>query len=195
MTVALASKSTRLESNARNVILVVAFLLEDDITDQLAIADAVASKVLVQISTVTNKLASSSEFAEATSTAQAETTLALKDVSVQLASVTTLLNSIATKLTSTPPMETKTPQLTTPSWADIVALGWQQGPQQIPSKFNSDLAIWHTRMQQWLLCNMKTVLVKINMGDPTMPLDQSPNGTVELCKHVNKHLAEITATL
>ncbi|KAG6875385.1 hypothetical protein C0993_009499, partial [Termitomyces sp. T159_Od127] len=84
--VALVTRGTQLDSNVQNTVLAVAFLLEDDINDQSAkaIAQVVAAKVLGCIGDAAASLSTLSEFVSATSTSQAETTVALKEVSKQI---------------------------------------------------------------------------------------------------------------
>ncbi|KAH0587407.1 hypothetical protein H2248_006197, partial [Termitomyces sp. 'cryptogamus'] len=82
MTAATVTKGSHLENNAKNAVLAVAFLMESDINDQKVevIANMVATKVLDWVNSVVNHLAASNKFTSATSTAQAETMLALKDI-------------------------------------------------------------------------------------------------------------------
>ncbi|KAG6859829.1 hypothetical protein C0995_003350 [Termitomyces sp. Mi166 len=104
MTAALVSKGSKLDTDTRNVILAVAFLLEDDIIDQTSevLADTVATKVFSCIKNVVNCLLLSSEFVSATSTFQAKTTLALKGISSQLKTVVSLLSNVVGKLSAIP---------------------------------------------------------------------------------------------
>ncbi|GLB42954.1 hypothetical protein LshimejAT787_1204030 [Lyophyllum shimeji] len=100
----LADKSPEVRSDARQATLVVAFLLEDDITDTIsdALAEAVASKTHGLLEEAAGKLDASSAFLTATDVKQVETTLTLKSVSSQLENVATSLDALATKLTGSP---------------------------------------------------------------------------------------------
>ncbi|KAG6895114.1 hypothetical protein C0992_003109 [Termitomyces sp. T32_za158] len=183
MTAAMVTKGTRLDSDARNAVLAVAFLLEDDVTDSTAetIAQAVAAKVLDRIGPVTTSLSTSVEFAAAASTTQAETTLALKDAATQLVAATvgwpdhpaphgrTSLQPTARRLHLTRPHP--------------------------PATFNPSLPAQHTRLQQRLLRDAQTVLIEVDATNKTSPQDRSPNGNHELRKRINKHLSEIDKTM
>ncbi|KAG5350735.1 hypothetical protein C0989_009479 [Termitomyces sp. Mn162] len=198
MTAAMVSKGTKLKNNARNAVLVVAFLLEDNVTDQSAesIADAVATGVLACMGAITDSLASSSEFASATSTSQVETTLALKTTVAQLAAAMSSLGKVVAKLTSTH-LANSTALLPTPptSWAGIVKVGRLHTPNQVLGKFNPDIPAQHTRLQQRLLHDAKMVLVKIDAEDLMALQDCSLNGTFDLCKSINMHLAEVNKAM
>ncbi|KAG5719556.1 hypothetical protein E4T56_gene14208 [Termitomyces sp. T112] len=174
----LLESRVQIENDVRNAVLAVAFLLEDDVTDQLAeaIAKIVAGK-----------------FASATSSSQAKMTLALKTMATQLAATqpaaaTTSLTDIIAKLTSSPiacpgalqPMPSTT-------WASVVVTP----ADQVPNRFNPIISPQHMWLQQKMLCNARIVLIEVNSADPTAPQDCMPNGFFELHKHLNKHLAEI----
>ncbi|KAF8154762.1 hypothetical protein B0H34DRAFT_536561 [Crassisporium funariophilum] len=112
----LSTRSPDPKPDVRNVIVSVAFLLEDDITDNVsdALADAVATKTLARIEAVTAKLTDTAEFIAASNSTQAKATLAIKSASDHLSKVSSSLDLIVTKLSQdTPP--------TQPSWATIAA--------------------------------------------------------------------------
>ncbi|KAG5726925.1 hypothetical protein E4T56_gene6280 [Termitomyces sp. T112] len=182
MTAAAITKGSHLENDMKNAILAVAFLLEDDITDQKAdvITEAVATKVLDWVNNIVNHLTSSTEFASATGTSQAEKTLALKEISGQLQSVSSLLNNAA------PPR---------PTWANIAAAHTPGHTLQIPTQFNLDLLMQHTCLQQHLICDSKMVLIEVNTKNLTFLQDCSPNSTFKTCKRLNMHLAKVNKAL
>ncbi|KAG6867599.1 hypothetical protein C0993_000728, partial [Termitomyces sp. T159_Od127] len=134
MTAAVSSKGPRIDSEAKNAILAVALLMEEDAVNVHAesITEAIVSKLVERIEPVTHRMASA-DFAAANGLAQAETTLTLKDVSTQLQSVTSSLNEALAK-TVTQPQPATTP--TQPTWADIT----RAKPLAIPMDYNPDFS-------------------------------------------------------
>ncbi|KAG5349489.1 hypothetical protein C0989_003477 [Termitomyces sp. Mn162] len=198
MTAAAITKGSHLENDMKNAILAVAFLLEDDITDQKAdvITEAVATKVLDWVNNIVNHLTSSTEFASATGTSQAEKTLALKEISGQLQSVSSLLNNAVSKICSmplAPAMQSQAPPR--PTWANIAAAHTPGHTLQIPTQFNLDLLMQHTCLQQHLICDSKMVLIEVNTKNLTFLQDCSPNSTFKTCKRLNMHLAKVNKAL
>ncbi|KAG5337323.1 hypothetical protein C0989_009649 [Termitomyces sp. Mn162] len=104
MTAVVTSNGPKLKVNAKNAVLAVMFLLEDNVNNKLSdiLADTVTSKVLEYIKPIVHCITSSLNFAPANDMAQAETTLALKSVSAQLEIVSTSLNNVITKLMPAP---------------------------------------------------------------------------------------------
>ncbi|KAG6898596.1 hypothetical protein C0993_005773 [Termitomyces sp. T159_Od127] len=99
------------------------------------------------------------------------------------------LDETATKMSSLP--DHPHVVLCPPTWAGIAATNRPSAPPQIPAGFNPDLSTQHTRLQQRLLRDAKTVLVEVELGDPSAPQDRSPHGNHKLCMRVNKHLAKV----
>ncbi|KAH0579629.1 hypothetical protein H2248_002479 [Termitomyces sp. 'cryptogamus'] len=160
MNAALVTKGSRLENNAKNTVLAAAFLLEDDTTDQMSgvTADAVAAKVLDRVGGVVDHLSSSSEFTAATSTSQAETTLALKGISSQLENIASSFSDVVEQLSAVPIPNTTASK---PTWANVAAAGSHSGTTgRCP--IQPGIPIRHTRMQQRLLRNARTVLVEVD---------------------------------
>ncbi|KAH0580213.1 hypothetical protein H2248_001733 [Termitomyces sp. 'cryptogamus'] len=100
------SKSPRQDMDAKNVILVVAFLVEENVLDQLVetITDMVATKFLNRTKNTVDHILSSHEFMLASNTAQAKTTLTLKSISTQLEAVTNSLTEVMAPIQHDPPM-------------------------------------------------------------------------------------------
>ncbi|KAG5334812.1 hypothetical protein C0989_002995 [Termitomyces sp. Mn162] len=100
------SKSPRQDMDAKNVILVVAFLLEENVLDQLVetITDMVATKFLNRTKNTVDHILSSHEFMLASNTAQAKTTLTLKSISTQLEAVTNSLTEVMAPIQRDPHM-------------------------------------------------------------------------------------------
>ncbi|KAF5375541.1 hypothetical protein D9615_009144 [Tricholomella constricta] len=192
----LSQKATETKTDAKNAVLAVAFLLEDDITDCIsdALADAVTAKALDRLDSAAAKLSSSAAFATATDTQQAETTLALQTVSTQLAGVTASLSDLADRLNASPLSTPTVPAQ--PSWASIARSS--PGPP-IPSApsatYDPSAAEQHTRLQQRLLRGARTVLVETNPDDDLAPTDRSPAGTYAVRMAMNKQLMELDQAL
>ncbi|KAF5378885.1 hypothetical protein D9615_006982 [Tricholomella constricta] len=192
----LSQKATETRTDAKNAVLAVAFLLEEDITDCIAdaLAEAVTAKALDRLDSATSKLTSSTAFSTATDTQQAETTIALKTVSTQLAGVTASLSDLAAKLNTTTPSPSST--LEQPSWADIARSSPGPAPPTAPSAaFNPSATEQHTRLQQRLLRGARTILVEANPDDDLAPTDRSPAGTYAVRLAMNKQLEELDRAL
>ncbi|KAG5732431.1 hypothetical protein E4T56_gene8390 [Termitomyces sp. T112] len=174
----MASKSNKLKNDTKNVVLTAMFLLEDDVTNQVAevLAGAIASKVLSCVGNIIDHLLSALKFVAATSTSQAKITLTLKGISAQLESAL---------LPHTQPPHPGT------SWANIVA----SNPNPVPSLFNLSIPDQHTRMQQQLVYSAKTVLVDVDVSSVNAPQDHLLNGIFELHKKVNAYLVEIDSAM
>ncbi|KAG5337100.1 hypothetical protein C0989_010814 [Termitomyces sp. Mn162] len=135
MTTVVTSKRPKLESEAKNAVLVVAFLLEDNITDKVleTLANTVASKILEHIEPVAHHIAKSIDPISVNNTTRAKTTLTLKSVSGQLKAVSSSLHNIVTRLAASPTPTGSLLPAPCPTWANIASAG---KPPQIPSKFN-----------------------------------------------------------
>ncbi|KAG5349036.1 hypothetical protein C0989_006460 [Termitomyces sp. Mn162] len=150
MTAAMISKGMKLENEVKNAVLAVAFLLEDDVNDKILnfLADAVTAKVLDRINPIFHRITSSLNFATASNTTQAETTLALTAVSAQLTAVSTSLGKTASKLSAPPPPASPAPLPTQPepphaSWVSIAVAS----PTVVPAAFNPKVTLQHTHLQ------------------------------------------------
>ncbi|KAF8055947.1 hypothetical protein FPV67DRAFT_1536105 [Lyophyllum atratum] len=191
----LSSRTTEKRTDAKLAVFSVAFLLEDDITDNIseALADAVASKALARIESATDKLTTSAAFLAATETKQAETTLALSTVSSQLENVTASLDSLATKLAAAAAAPSGTPR---PSWAAVASQGPPTAagspPSSIPPPtFNPATSDQHTRLQQRVLRASRTVLVEVDRNHESTPTDRSPSSIFAIREAMNKLLADL----
>ncbi|KAF8164696.1 hypothetical protein B0H34DRAFT_670724 [Crassisporium funariophilum] len=82
----LSTKSPDPKPDIRNIIVSIAFLLEDDITDNVSdtLADAVVTKTLAWIEAVTARLTDTAKFIAASNSTQAKATLAIKNASDHL---------------------------------------------------------------------------------------------------------------
>lgn len=187
----LPGKNNESRTEAKNAVLAVAFLLDDDITDNVsdALVEAIATKTLSRLESTTDRLASSAAFLSATDTDQADATLTLKGVSAQLAIVTASLEVIATKIsesTGPPPAQ---PQRT---WASAAATATQLPPPSLPpAAFNPAAADDHTRLQQRVLRAARTILIEVDSADDTSPTDRSPAGNFAIREAMNRKLAEL----
>ncbi|KAG5334273.1 hypothetical protein C0989_003570, partial [Termitomyces sp. Mn162] len=117
MTAVLASKGSKMDNNVRNVILAVAFLMEDDIINQIW---------------GNHRGCSLQEFVSATSTSQAETTMSLKSISIQLETVVSSLGAVVKKLVTMPAPSIALAKLT---WAKIASAGPPLSTQPISAQF------------------------------------------------------------
>ncbi|KAG6884600.1 hypothetical protein C0993_009680, partial [Termitomyces sp. T159_Od127] len=183
MTVAMISKGAKLENEAKNAVLAVAFLLEDDVNDKISnsLADAVAAKVLNCVDPIFHRVTSSLDFATASDTTRAETTLALMAVSAQLTAVSTSLGKTASKLSAPPPPASPAPLPTQPepphpSWASIAAAS----PTVVPAAFNPKATPQHTRLQQRLLHDSRMVLITVTTASTDTTSEHTPTTNSEL---------------
>ncbi|KAG6895737.1 hypothetical protein C0992_012918 [Termitomyces sp. T32_za158] len=194
MTMAIALKGPKLESEAKNAILMVAFLLEDDINDKVlaTLADAIASKVIKHVEPIIHHAAKSVDFISANGTSQAETILALKGVSSQLELVTNSLNDVVSKLAtmSPPSLPSHQPLPPHPTWASIAG----STPPSVSPDFNLSAAPQHTRLQQRLLHDAKTVLVAVDTVSTNAPVEHRLAANTDLHAYINKLLSEIDKT-
>ncbi|KAF5375879.1 hypothetical protein D9615_008261 [Tricholomella constricta] len=192
----LSMKTTDAKTDAKNAVLAVAFLLEDDIADTVsdALVDAITTKALDRLDTATEKLTSSATFSSALDTHQAETTLALQTVSTQLAGVTASLEVLAARLNTPSSVPTSTQQQ--PTWADITRSSpVPSASPPAPKAFNPSAPDQHTRLQQRLLRGARTVLVEANPDDDLAPVDRSPTGIFEIRQAMNKELDALDKSL
>ncbi|KAG6882860.1 hypothetical protein C0993_008888, partial [Termitomyces sp. T159_Od127] len=107
MTAAITSKSFKFKNEAKNTVLAVASLMEDDAIDKLlnSLTSVITSKVLKHVNPVISCITTSSlDFVSTNNTVQAKTTLALSSVSLQLFSVSFSLNDAILKLAAMPPI-------------------------------------------------------------------------------------------
>ncbi|KAH0578897.1 hypothetical protein H2248_003089 [Termitomyces sp. 'cryptogamus'] len=154
------------------MVLAVAFLLEDNVTDH-------TSKIVMEA--VTTK---------------AETILALKSISLQLETMTSSLSSIVDKLAATPTSQTAPQHLDAhPTCADVVSSGSPLDSQPILAQFNPNILPQKTCMQQCLLCNARMVLVEVDASCANAPQNCLPTGSFKLYKHMNTFLAEVNKVL
>ncbi|KAG5350341.1 hypothetical protein C0989_011405 [Termitomyces sp. Mn162] len=190
MTAVVTLKGLKLEVDAKNVVLTVAFLLEEDVNNKLldTLVNMVTSKVLECMKPVVHCIALTLDFASANDTAQAETTLALKSVLAQLKMVSSSLNNIVTKLSTTPLPPTSQPATThTLLWVDIASTK----PTSVLATFNPMLSDQHTHLQQRLIYSVKTILITAEPSCTNAPLDHSPTMSYKLWGHINKLLTKI----
>ncbi|KAG6899864.1 hypothetical protein C0993_006138 [Termitomyces sp. T159_Od127] len=189
MMVVISPKGSKFEIEAKNAVLVVAFLLEDNVNDKLldALVEAVASKVLEQVEPIVHHITSSLDFSLANNAAQVETTLALKEASTKLSSIVATLNEVVMKPASLQvpaPSQSPTQQ---PSWVDIAHP--KQSP--VPSMFNPAIPNHLTCLQQRLTHDAKTVLITVDPSQIGFPTEYTPATNYELWGCINKLLAKI----
>ncbi|KAG5330770.1 hypothetical protein C0989_008592, partial [Termitomyces sp. Mn162] len=188
--VALTSKQQEL----RNASIAVALLLDDAILDHVseAIVDMVVTKALSRIEGAATKLNSSADFAAAADARQAEALLALDKATERLSGVSASLDAL---LQSAPanlgnPVE----QPPRPTWAAIAASAPAQRSPTAPhprANFNPTASADDTHLQQWFLCNARTVLVVVDPANGTLPTDTSATGNSALRDKLNSHLGDI----
>ncbi|KAG6876268.1 hypothetical protein C0993_004595 [Termitomyces sp. T159_Od127] len=72
---------------------------------------------------------------------------------------------------------------------------WPSAPPQILAGFNPNLSTQHTCLQQRLLRDAKTMLVEVELEDPSAPQDRSPHGDHKLCMQVkvDKDMSDLMA--
>lgn len=196
MTVAisLTNKSPDPKPDAKNAILSVAYLLEDDVMDSISdtLVEAVAAKTLGHIEAATEKLTSSANFVVAIDNRQAETTLAIKTVSDQLVKVSTSLELLTTRLAvNTPPPPPRS------SWAAVAAkANASLTLPSLPSNvFNPTASNQQTIVQQRVLRAARKVLVEVDPKDDSVSLDRTPAGLNTICGRMNKEIADLETSL
>lgn len=184
MTAVISTKGQRIDGNAKNAVLAVALLMEEDTGDVLAdfLADKIAFRVIERIDPAIGRMTASVDFAMANGVSQAETTLALKDVSTQLLSTTSSIKEALTNASMTPP--TTNPKC--PTWAEVTAT-----KPSIPTEYNPNLPTQHTQLQQRLLHEAKMVLIVVDTTALDVPVNHSPKANLDLRTHINKLLAEV----
>ncbi|KNZ78645.1 hypothetical protein J132_11086 [Termitomyces sp. J132] len=174
----------------KNAVLAMAFLLEADIMDQIlsSLADAITTKTMGRLSNLVKKLSTMAEFLAANDAQRAESTLTLKLTSETLAGVSSLLDAMASKFTN-PPQQPIAP----PTWASIAKTSASPQPATVHSHqtltpayaLSTDDKIC---IQQHVLHNACTVLIKFNPMDDSAPTDPSVTGTSKLQDALNKML-------
>ncbi|KAG5339789.1 hypothetical protein C0989_003534 [Termitomyces sp. Mn162] len=174
----------------KNAVLATAFLLKADITDQISssLADVIMTKTMGRLSYLVKKLGTMAKFLAANNAQRAESTLALKSTSETLAGVSSLLDTIASKFAN-PPQQ----PIVLPTWALIAKTSASPQPATVHSHqtltpayaLSTDNKI---HVQQYILCDVHTVLIKFNPMDDSTPTDPSVTSTSELQDALNKTL-------
>lgn len=180
----------RIPPEAINAIRAVAFILDDDIIDNLSssLAAAVAEKVNAGLTEITKNLERSASFLEANSVQQAATTLDLKQAAAKPANSLNDLNHIVNKLSSAvesissishwpppPPCHPSLPSLPSPT-------------------YNPNTPDNLTKLKHRLLQSACTVLIVTDPAAPTnTPDHKTPPGTdtQDLRTKLNQHLEEL----
>ncbi|KAG6851914.1 hypothetical protein C0991_005022 [Blastosporella zonata] len=180
------SASNTLKPEARNALLAVAFLIDDDMTDNIAntLAEAVAAKALARLEPLATSLATSVSFASANDTNRANNTITLQSITDKLVSSINTLDKAPSPIPLPPVTLLPPPHM--PSWASIVSAN-------IPTStvFNPEASDSHTRLQQWILKDSRVVTFDLLIKDPSAPQDQSPSGLAKLRTTINDTLAII----
>ncbi|KAG5350178.1 hypothetical protein C0989_012376 [Termitomyces sp. Mn162] len=141
-----------------------------------------------RLSDLVEKLGTTAESLAANNAQRAESTLALKSMSETLAGVSSLLDAMASKFVS-PPQQPIAP----PTWASIAKASASPQPATVHSHQTSIPAYALStddkiRIQQHVLCNAHTVLIKFNPIDNSTPTDPSVTSTSKLQDTLNKTL-------
>ncbi|KAG6863285.1 hypothetical protein C0991_007033, partial [Blastosporella zonata] len=180
--------SNTMRPKVRNTLLVVAFLIDEDITDNIAniIAETVASRTIACLEPITNSLATSASFVAANDTNRANNTLTLQTITDKLTTSIDILNN-APPATTAPPSLPPTTHANTPlSWAAVANTN-------IPASltFNPKASDRHTRLQQRIIKESQTVTFEYLTRDPLAPQDYTPTGLAKLQTDINNALAAI----
>ena len=186
LTAALLSK---VPNEAIVAIRAVAFLIEENITDNLStqLAAAVADKVNALLLDTKADLATAKTFLEASSIQQASTSIELKEVATQHASTTNNLNTLTTKLsTLNLPKEPPSP----PHWPSVPT---SQPPSttNIPRNFDPKAPAHHTRIQQCLLSTARTILIQTDPKEKFTSQELTLDSISKLRIDINKHLQQL----
>ena len=178
----------KVPNEAIAAIHVVAFLIEENITDNLSIqlAAAVADKVNALLSDIKANLATAKTFLEANSIQQASTSIELKEVATQHASTTNNLNTLTTKL-STLSLPKEPPA---PHWPSVPT---SQPPPttNIPRNFDPKAPAHHTRIQQCLLSTACTILIQTDPKEKFTSQELTLDSISKLHVDINKCLQQL----
>ncbi|KAG5335694.1 hypothetical protein C0989_000707 [Termitomyces sp. Mn162] len=190
MTAVITSKGPKLENEAKSTVLMVALLLEDDITNKFLeiLMNTIMSKVLEHVKPITLHIAKSTDFISANGTSQAKMMLALKSTASQLESVSSSLSKIVTKLNALLLTQVPQPTINCPTWTNIAST---KPATNIPTKYSSSTSFQHTHLQQRLIYNAKTILVTINTTCAQAPTKHTPAINAKLYNCTNKLLEEV----
>ncbi|KAG5350622.1 hypothetical protein C0989_010093 [Termitomyces sp. Mn162] len=174
----------------KNAVLAMAFLLEADVMDQISssLADAIMTKTMGRLSDLVKKLGTMAKFLTANNAQRAESTLTLKLTSETLAGVSSLLDAMASKFAN-PPQQPIAP----PTWASIAKTSASPQPATVHSHQTSTPAYALSTnnkicVQQHVICNVCTVLIKFNPMNDSAPTNPSLTGTSKLWNALNKTL-------
>ncbi|KNZ72744.1 hypothetical protein J132_01948 [Termitomyces sp. J132] len=186
-TAALTLKQLKL----KNATIVVAFLLETDITNHVsnALAEAVTRKTVDRIGELVEKLGSMANFLAANNAKYTESILALKATSNTLAGVSFSLDMLASKLASPTPATTQSP-----TWASVAKAAptcltpLQHGQHQDSNNLTPQDLI---SVQQHQLCNTQTVLIFFNSHDDNAPKNFTATSSLTLHDKLNTLLGQL----
>lgn len=184
-----ASLFPKVPADVAAAIRAVAFLLEDNITDNIstALADAVAAKVKSQLEGFSSELSSNINFLRANTTQQAATSVDLKETATLHATTASTLAEISTKLASNTPLPRDNPQ-----WPSIQETQPRPPPSSLPSpSYDPAAPPQHTLLRQRLLQAARTILIEVDPASPTAPKDRSQKANYNLREEMNKHLARL----
>ena len=178
----------KVPNEAIAAIRVVAFLIKENITDNLStqLAAAVADKVNALLLDTKADLATAKTFLKANSIQQASTSIELKEVAAQHASTTNNLNTLTMKL-STLSLPKESPA---PHWPSVLT---SQPPPttNIPRNFDLKAPAHHTRIQQCLLSTAHTILIQTDHKEKFTSQEPTLNSISKLRVDINKRLQQL----
>ncbi|KAG6851896.1 hypothetical protein C0991_005182 [Blastosporella zonata] len=195
MTTSKAAAATT-KMHARNALIVVAFLLDADITNHISdtLADAVAAKTLTRLKSTASSLATLAAFVAANDTSRADTTIALQKITETLSTIVSTLNTqldhaappgdaatTTNNPTRRPPRQHQALPSQTVTWASVTGAN-----VPISRVFNPEASDRHTKLQQRVIRDSRIVTFNYLTADPTAPQDTTPPGLLALRSKVNK---------
>ncbi|KAG6808716.1 hypothetical protein H0H92_003157 [Tricholoma furcatifolium] len=186
MTTATIGKGHDFKGDVQNAVLAVAFLLEDNVKDVIStsLADKLTSKVMSQVEEATSRLSSAADFASATDTARAESTISLKSVADQLQAVSANLDKVSQTLSTVTARPSPAPAAT---WANIV----KNTTPPVSAVFDPLATDQQTRAQQRAVQMSKTVLVALDPDTSPLAKDRSPATMSQLRTKLNDALQDL----
>ncbi|KAG6826995.1 hypothetical protein H0H92_013635 [Tricholoma furcatifolium] len=184
MTTAMVGKGQDFKGDIQNAVLATAFLLKDIISTLLA--DKLTSKVLSQVKDATSCLSSAADFASATDTTRAESTISLKLVADQLQAISTNLNKVSQTLSTVMGRPSSTHAA---FWANII-----KNTIPLVSMVLDSLATdQQTWAQQHAVQMSRTVLVALDPNTSPLTKDCSPAAMSQLCTKLNGALQDLNS--
>jgi hypothetical protein len=186
---------SRIPPETAQAIRAIAYILDDDITDNFSsfLATSIADKIKTEVSSITNDLNISKTFLEASSVQQASNILDLKEAIAKSTETSNILSDTVAKVSSlSPPSAPLPPPLPPNPWN---ATASHPSSQSLPNpSYNPSATVSQTRLKQRLLQSARSVYVQSDPNGTLGDVQTLPDQDLQKLRNtLNQRLEELDA--